>query len=122
MHTKLIDFVSLNLGSRVIKKKKKEQSLRRILKRFRGGLVFQARRLWYHSTLGLRVIKKKMLIGEGKCRVTDGGEGVEGGKGARAKSDSLSLARRARNLLARARPIVVDAPQAWHNAAAHIQL
>jgi len=29
------------------------------LKRFRGGLVFKAHRLVYHSTLGLRVIKKK---------------------------------------------------------------
>jgi len=28
-------------------------------KRFRGGLVFKAHRLLYHSTLGLRVIKKK---------------------------------------------------------------
>ena len=28
------------------------------MKRFRGGLVFQAHRLLYHSTLGLRVIKK----------------------------------------------------------------
>jgi len=27
--------------------------------RFRGGLVFKAHRLSYHSTLGLRVIKKK---------------------------------------------------------------
>jgi len=27
--------------------------------RFRGGLVFEADRLLYHSTLGLRVIKKK---------------------------------------------------------------
>jgi len=27
--------------------------------RFRGGLVFKAHRLVYHSTLGLRVIKKK---------------------------------------------------------------
>jgi len=26
---------------------------------FRGGLVFKAHRLLYHSTLGLRVIKKK---------------------------------------------------------------
>jgi len=26
---------------------------------FRGRLVFKAHRLWYHSTLGLRVIKKK---------------------------------------------------------------
>jgi len=29
------------------------------VQRFRGGLVFQAHRLWYHSTLGLRVIKKR---------------------------------------------------------------
>ena len=32
---------------------------RRNVKRFRGGLVFMAHRLLYHSTLGLRVIKKK---------------------------------------------------------------
>ena len=35
------------------------QLLRRKEKRFRGGLVFQAHRLVYHSTLGLRVIKKR---------------------------------------------------------------
>ena len=37
-----------------------EQLLRRNVKRFRGGLVFKARRLVYHSTLGWRVIKKKI--------------------------------------------------------------
>ena len=31
------------------------------MKRFRGGLVFKAHRLVYHSTLGSRVIKKKSL-------------------------------------------------------------
>ena len=31
----------------------------RNVKRFRGGLVFKAHRLLYHSTLGWRVIKKK---------------------------------------------------------------
>ena len=31
----------------------------RKLQRFRGGLVVKAHRLLYHSTLGLRVIKKK---------------------------------------------------------------
>ena len=36
-----------------------EQLLSRNVKRFRGGLVFKAHRLLYHSTLGLRVIKKK---------------------------------------------------------------
>ena len=33
------------------------------VKRFRGGLVFKAHRLVYHSTLGLRVIKKKGVDG-----------------------------------------------------------
>jgi len=33
----------------------------RNVKRFRGELVFKAHRLLYHSTLGLRVIKKKKL-------------------------------------------------------------
>jgi len=32
------------------------------LQRFRGGLVFKAHRLFYHSTLGLRVIKKKKKV------------------------------------------------------------
>ena len=31
------------------------------VKRFRGGLVFKAHRLLHHSTLGLRVIKKKKV-------------------------------------------------------------
>ena len=39
--------------------------------RFRGGLVFKAHRRLYHSTLGLRVIKKKKkhlaLIHEDAC-------------------------------------------------------
>jgi hypothetical protein len=30
------------------------------VERFRGGLAFKARRWLYHSTLGSRVIKKKM--------------------------------------------------------------
>ena len=36
-----------------------EQLLRRNVKWFRGRFVFKAHRLLYHSTLGLRVIKKK---------------------------------------------------------------
>jgi len=32
----------------------------RDVQRFRGGLVFKAHRLLYHSTLGLREIKKKV--------------------------------------------------------------
>jgi len=34
------------------------------VKRFRGGLVSKAHRLVYHSTLGLRVIKKKKYCRE----------------------------------------------------------
>ena len=30
-----------------------------------GGLVFKAHRLWYHSTLGSRVVKKKNKVGRG---------------------------------------------------------
>jgi len=37
-------------------------------KRFRGGLVFKAHRLFYHSTLGSRVIKKKKK----RCRAGAG--------------------------------------------------
>ena len=40
-----------------------EQLLRRNVKRFPGGLVFKAHRLLYHSTLGVRVIKKKKKVG-----------------------------------------------------------
>ena len=35
------------------------QLLRRTVKRFRGGFVFKAHRLLYHSTLGSIVMKKK---------------------------------------------------------------
>ena len=41
------------------------QLLRRNVKRFRGGLVFKAHRLVYHSTLSWRVIKKKKEAEEG---------------------------------------------------------
>ena len=37
------------------------------VKRFRGGLVFKADRLVYHSTLGLRVIKTKRRVGRGSA-------------------------------------------------------
>jgi hypothetical protein len=36
-----------------------EQLLRRIVNRFRGGLVFKAHRLLYHSSLGSSVTKKR---------------------------------------------------------------
>jgi len=63
------------LGLRVIKKKISQQapassrvvvmdimtlSVSMVLRGKFGGLVFQAHRLLYHSTLGLRVIKKKI--------------------------------------------------------------
>ena len=39
-----------------------EQRFRRIVRRFRGGLVCKAHRILYHLTLGLRVMKKKMEL------------------------------------------------------------
>ena len=36
--------------------------VRRNVQRLRGGLVFKAHRLLYHSNLGLRVIKKKRIL------------------------------------------------------------
>ena len=33
------------------------------MKWFRTGLVFKAQRIWYHSTLGLRVLKTKKVSG-----------------------------------------------------------
>ena len=41
-----------------------EQPLPRNEKRFRGGLVLEAYRLVYHSTLGSRVIKKMKFLSE----------------------------------------------------------
>ena len=40
------------------------QILRRNVRRFRGGLVFEAHRLVHHSTLGLIIIKKKKGCGQ----------------------------------------------------------
>jgi len=47
--------------------------LRRKVKRFRGGLVFEAHRLLYHSTLGLRVINKKKVASCFRIRASKGG-------------------------------------------------
>ena len=41
-----------------------EQLPNRNVQRFRRGLVFKAHRHVYHSTLGLRVIKKKKKVRE----------------------------------------------------------
>ena len=43
------------------------------MKLFRGGLVFKAHRLLYHSTLGLRVIKKKE-VPEGAWNMSNASE------------------------------------------------
>ena len=40
----------------------------RLALRFRGGLVFEAHRLLYHSPLGLRVIKKKRRVSDARVR------------------------------------------------------
>jgi hypothetical protein len=53
-------------------------SIRRNVKRFRGGLVFKAHRLVYHSTLGLRVIKKEKVGGAGPGGVERGAERARG--------------------------------------------
>ena len=46
-----------------------EQLLSRNAERFRGGLVYKAHRLFFHSALGSRVIKKK-----GRERALEGDE------------------------------------------------
>ena len=46
---------------------------RRIVKRFRGWLVFKAHRILYHSILGSRVIKKNRAVG-GAQAVLEGGD------------------------------------------------
>jgi len=45
------------------------------VKRFRGGLVFEAQRRLYNSTLGLRVIKKKKEGKEGGSQPVSRGVG-----------------------------------------------
>jgi len=47
--------------------------------RFRGGLVFKAQRLVYHSTLGFRVIKKKKNSQLSRTRFAPGmSQGLQG--------------------------------------------
>ena len=48
-----------NLPARLCHFSISEQLLRRNMKRLRCGLVFKAHRLLYHSTLGLKVMKKE---------------------------------------------------------------
>ena len=47
-----MDIYIVKSPPREVKFSIEEQLLRSDEKRFRGGLVFKARRLWYHSTLG----------------------------------------------------------------------
>ena len=57
-----------------------EQLLYRIVQRFRGGLVFKAHRLLYHSTLGLRVIqqkRKRRMDAHTKWHIQDAGGSIE---------------------------------------------
>ena len=55
-----------------------EHLLSRNVERFRGGLVFKAYRLLYHSTLGSRVMKKKK-----EARIRLYGKGNSNSHGAR---------------------------------------
>ena len=52
-------FTSLGSGLLARERRGSEQLLLGNVQRFQGGLVFKARRGLYHSSLGLRVIKKK---------------------------------------------------------------
>ena len=45
------------------------ESVAALVSAVRGGLVFKAHRLVYHSTLGSRVIKKKRSTAERACQV-----------------------------------------------------
>ena len=49
----------VSLGAKSVQLSIQEQLLYRNVHWFPGGLVFKAHKLVYHSTLGLRVIKKK---------------------------------------------------------------
>jgi len=57
-----------------------EQLLYRTVQRFRGGLVFKAHRRVYHSTLGLRVIKKKKKKNIDAALVIAGGVCTKAGR------------------------------------------
>ena len=47
---------------------KQEGGTAAAVQRLQGGLVFKAHRLFYHSTLGLRVMKKKRMRHRGGAR------------------------------------------------------
>jgi len=57
----MIGWLLIDLGMMVRAAAEREGNT--YVQRFRGGLVLKAHRLFYHSTLGLRVIKKKRREG-----------------------------------------------------------
>jgi len=63
--------------------------LHRNEKRFRGGLVFEAHRFFYHSTLGSKVIKKE----EEDDRISDlwAKSRLGGGENGRDRTGSITL-------------------------------
>ena len=69
--------LSLSPGCLVAVSPLPEQLLYTNVKRFRGGLVFKAHRLLYHSTLGLRVIRKRRSL----PAVEPGGNTLKGVEG-----------------------------------------
>ena len=54
-------FLSLSVGL-AVPRGYLPQLLHKKVQRFRGGLVFKAHRLLHHSTLGLKVMKKKKKV------------------------------------------------------------
>ena len=69
------------------------------MQRFRGGLVFKAHTLLYHSTLGLRVIKKKKkqvrlatcFIGESSSERSTFSLGELVGESSRRRSEATEI-------------------------------
>ena len=47
-------------------KRQRQNIVRGLAERFRGGLTFKAHRLVYHTTLGLREIKKEKGLVDGR--------------------------------------------------------
>jgi len=58
---KVLKLMDLSGGAHPSRSDVRTQLLYRHVQWFRGGLVFKDRRLLYHSTLGLRVTKKKKI-------------------------------------------------------------
>ena len=75
-----------SIGCRCPQTSIQEQLLYKNVRRFRGELVFEAYRLLYHSTLGFRVIKKKMMERRlNTCRCLPADRGVLHGRARRVQ-------------------------------------